>query len=81
MRSDILALAFAAGLVAALNPCGFALLPAYLTVVVREGATSRMSALGRALTATAAMAVGFVTVFGIFGLLTTSAADAVRWPR
>lgn len=78
MRSDVLALAFAAGLVAALNPCGFALLPAYLTVVVREGATSRMSALGRALTATAAMAVGFVTVFGIFGLLTTSAADAVQ---
>ena len=28
-------LAFAAGLVAALNPCGFAMLPAYLALVVR----------------------------------------------
>ena len=78
MRSDVLALAFAAGLVAALNPCGFAMLPAYLTLVVREGATTKTAAAGRALAATAAMAVGFVTVFGVFGLLTTAAADFVQ---
>ena len=35
MESDALGLAFAAGLVAALNPCGFAMLPAYLALVVR----------------------------------------------
>ncbi|OBK80507.1 hypothetical protein A5649_12530 [Mycolicibacter heraklionensis] len=35
MNQNLPALAFAAGLVAALNPCGFALLPAYLTLVVR----------------------------------------------
>lgn len=78
MRSDVLALAFAAGLVAALNPCGFAMLPAYLTLVVRAEATGKVPAVGRALTATAAMAVGFVTVFGVFGLLTTSAANSLQ---
>jgi cytochrome c biogenesis protein CcdA len=78
VRSDVLALAFAAGLVAALNPCGFAMLPAYLTLVVRDEATGRASALGRALTATAAMAVGFIAVFGVFGLLTTSAANTLQ---
>ena len=31
---DTLALAVAAGMLAAVNPCGFALLPAYLSVLV-----------------------------------------------
>ena len=61
MRSDALGLAFAAGLVAALNPCGFAMLPAYLALVVRGEGLSRASAVGRALTATAAMAETSVT--------------------
>jgi cytochrome c biogenesis protein CcdA len=78
MRSDALGLAFAAGLVAALNPCGFAMLPAYLALVVRGEGSSRASAVGRALTATAAMALGFIAVFGLFGLLTTSAANALQ---
>jgi cytochrome c biogenesis protein CcdA len=71
-------LAFAAGLVAALNPCGFAMLPAYLALVVRGDDTSRIAAVGRAFAATAAMAAGFVAVFGIFGLLTVSAASTVQ---
>jgi cytochrome c biogenesis protein CcdA len=78
MSSDALALAFAAGLVAALNPCGFAMLPAYLALVVRGEGSSRASAVGRALTATAAMALGFIAIFGLFGLLTTSAANALQ---
>jgi cytochrome c biogenesis protein CcdA len=73
-----LGLAFAAGLVAALNPCGFAMLPAYLALVVRGDDTSRIAAVGRAFAATAAMAAGFVAVFGIFGLLTVSAASTVQ---
>ena len=59
------ALALAAGLVAALNPCGFALLPAYLGMVV--AADDEGSSLARALRMTAAMSVGFVAVFGAFG--------------
>jgi cytochrome c biogenesis protein CcdA len=78
MRFDALGLAFAAGLVVALNPCGFAMLPAYLALVVRGEGSSRTSAAGRALTATAAMALGFIAVFGLFGLLTMSAANALQ---
>jgi cytochrome c biogenesis protein CcdA len=71
-------LAFGAGLVAALNPCGFAMLPAYLALVVRGENVGRRAAVGRAVTATAAMAAGFLTVFGGFGILTVSAASTVQ---
>lgn len=75
------ALALAAGLLAAVNPCGFALLPAYLSFLVldedRDSAGGRGRAVGRALTLTGAMTVGFVAVFGAFGLLAAPAADVV----
>ncbi|MFA4082588.1 cytochrome c biogenesis CcdA family protein [Mycobacteroides salmoniphilum] len=73
-------LAFAAGLIAALNPCGFALLPVYLALVVRgPGAEiGRSRALGRAVIATVVMAAGFVAVFTVFGLLTVSVASVVQ---
>ncbi len=62
------ALALAAGLVAALNPCGFALLPAYLGLIVAGDADAVPGrALARALRMTAAMSIGFVAVFGVFG--------------
>ncbi|MGB2921984.1 MAG: cytochrome c biogenesis CcdA family protein [Mycobacterium sp.] len=72
MEGGTIAFAMAAGLVAALNPCGFALLPGYLALVVAgEGNAppSRIAAVGRALTATAVMATGFVVVFGSFALI------------
>ncbi|BBY66926.1 cytochrome c biogenesis CcdA family protein [Mycolicibacterium helvum] len=80
MDANLTGLALAAGMVAALNPCGFAMLPAYLTLVVRgEGADpSRTAAVGRALAATAAMALGFLAVFGLFGLLTVPVATVVQ---
>ncbi len=80
MDANLTGLALAAGMVAALNPCGFAMLPAYLTLAVRgEGADpSRTAAVGRALAATAAMALGFLAVFGLFGLLTVPVATGVQ---
>ncbi|EHB47792.1 cytochrome c biogenesis protein transmembrane region [Mycolicibacterium rhodesiae JS60] len=80
MDANLTGLALAAGMVAALNPCGFAMLPAYLTLVVRgEGADPRRcAAVGRALAATAAMALGFLAVFGLFGLLTVPVATVVQ---
>ena len=48
-------LAFGAGLVAVLNPCGFAMLPVYMTLVVRGDATGQLSALRRAVVATIEM--------------------------
>lgn len=49
MDQGLVGLAFAAGLVAALNPCGFAMLPAYLLLVVRgrrPGERSAVAATG-----------------------------------
>lgn len=64
-----LSFALGAGLVAALNPCGFAFLPGYLGLVIADSrGTSRPVALARAGAATVTMAAGFLTVFGIFGL-------------
>lgn len=64
-----LSFALGAGLVAALNPCGFAFLPGYLGLVIADSRdTSRPVALARAGAATVTMSAGFLTVFGIFGL-------------
>lgn len=74
-----------AGTLASLNPCGFAMLPGYLTLFVTgtpaDGQRQdRMAALGRAGVATAAMTAGFVAVFAIFGLVLTPVASSVqRW--
>jgi cytochrome c biogenesis protein CcdA len=78
---DLVSLAFTAGLVAALNPCGFAMLPAYLVLVVRgkrADSAKGFAAAGRALAATAGMGLGFLTVFGSFGALTISAGSTVQ---
>jgi cytochrome c biogenesis protein CcdA len=74
--------ALGAGVLAAFNPCGFALLPAYVTLLVAGDQPGdqdgrRLAAVGRALLLTGAMAIGFVAVFGGFGLLAASAADVV----
>jgi cytochrome c biogenesis protein CcdA len=79
VQQDLVGLAFAAGLVAALNPCGFAMLPAYLALVVRDsGDRGAAIAVGRAVAATAAMTLGFLAVFGTFGLFTVSLASTVQ---
>lgn len=69
-------LAFVAGVVAALNPCGFVMLPGYLGLVAGGWGSAR--SLARALTAAAAMAVGFMTVFGGFALLAISVAEVLQ---
>jgi cytochrome c biogenesis protein CcdA len=78
VEQNLVALAFVAGMVAAFNPCGFAMLPAYLTLVIDPQSGGQLAAVGRALAATAAMAVGFLAVFGSFGLLTVSVASTVQ---
>jgi cytochrome c biogenesis protein CcdA len=79
---DTAALGFAlgAGLVAALNPCGFAFLPGYLGLVIAGSsqAPSRPAALARAGMATIAMSVGFLTVFGLFGLVVSPLIASVQ---
>ncbi len=80
MDLDTIVFALAAGLVAALNPCGFAMLPAYLALVVagEQGQTSKVAAVARALAVTAMMALGFLLVFGTFGLVIAPLAGSVQ---
>jgi cytochrome c-type biogenesis protein len=72
------ALAFAAGLVASVNPCGFAMLPAYLSFFIGTGEQDepRATAVARALRVGLAVSAGFLVVFGIAGLALTAGA---RW--
>lgn len=77
MDGDLLGLAFAAGLIAAVNPCGFAMLPGYLGLVVRPDLGAGR-AVGRAVIATAAMTLGVLVVFAAFGALTVSVASSVQ---
>ncbi|GHJ52270.1 cytochrome C biogenesis protein CcdA [Nonomuraea sp. TT08I-71] len=74
-----LLLAVTAGMLAAVNPCGFAMLPAYLSLLVAGPADGR-GAVGRALTATAGLTLGYALVFGAFGLAVAPLADWLR-PR
>ena len=68
-----LAFPLSAGVVAAFNPCGFAMLPAYLSYFLgveageeRSSATSATRGLAVGLT----LSAGFVFLFGLVGLLT-----------
>ena len=67
--SDRLWLSFGAGLLAAVNPCGFVLLPTYLMYFLgvsgRPG--TQRSTVRRALLVSAALSAGFMTVFVIVG--------------
>lgn len=83
MSTALLTLAFVAGAVAAFNPCGFALLPAYLSLLVAApdeaaGRTGQLAAIGRAGRFTAGMTLGFVAVFGLFGLAAAPFAVALQ---
>lgn len=79
MDSAALTLAFSAGALAALNPCGFALLPGYLALVVAgDRGAGAGRAVGRAVLATVLMTAGFVLVFAAFGLLVQPVASGVQ---
>jgi cytochrome c biogenesis protein CcdA len=83
-----LALAFSAGMVATVNPCGFAMLPAYLSYFLGlEGAEAETGPDGtdapprapvtRALAVSAAVTAGFLVVFGILGFAWSSISGLV----
>lgn len=82
-----LALAFTAGMVATVNPCGFAMLPAYLAwfVGVESGDERPSSAarVRRALGVSGLVSLSFIAVFAVVGLLVTAGAlvviDVAPW--
>jgi cytochrome c-type biogenesis protein len=72
-----LALAFAAGLVATVNPCGFAMLPAYLSYFLGlDEPGGGRATVGRALVIGLVVSAGFLLVFGVVGALVTL---GLRW--
>ena len=70
--------AIAAGMAATVNPCGFALLPAYLAAFVGDEQERGVGAVPRAFAVSAAMTGGFVVVFGLFGVIITPLALSVE---
>lgn len=75
-----LALALAAGMVGAINPCGFSLLPAYIGFFVTgEAAGAPLERRLLRATASAAMVTsGFVAVFVLLGVVLESVAEWIR---
>lgn len=78
--------AFVAGMVAAVNPCGFVMLPAYLTIYLRDasdvdddtslaGSAKRGS---KAVYVSLAMGLGFIALFGTAGLLVSASQELVK---
>jgi cytochrome c-type biogenesis protein len=68
-----------AGMVASVNPCGFALLPAYLGLYL-DGDRDRVSParrLGRSVTISVTMTASFVLLFGAVGILAGLAASGL----
>ena len=77
--------AFGAGMAAAFNPCGFALLPAYLALYLGTAAEGRQGgrSVARALLVGGTMTAGFVALFGLaglaLGLVAVAAAGLLPW--
>jgi len=69
LSGSTVSFAFVAGTVATVNPCGFALLPAYLArrVGVEDGARPSADAVSRALLVGGVTTAGFMLVFGTIG--------------
>ncbi len=77
--------AFGAGMLAAVNPCGFVMLPAYLTLYIgdetedqRKGIRGVTARSARAVYISLTMGLGFVVLFGAAGLVVGLSQEAVR---
>jgi len=83
MSSSQVTIALLAGILASFNPCGFALLPAYIGMLVLgetnpEGKNSTTRAYLRAFKFSFAMAIGLVAVFGSFALLISPFTNSIE---
>jgi cytochrome c biogenesis protein CcdA len=81
--SDRLWLSFGAGLLAAVNPCGFVLLPTYLMYYLglsgRPGeSSSRDGAVSRALVVSLSLSAGFMSVFLVVGSISRLFTDWIN---
>ncbi|MEX0825451.1 MAG: cytochrome c biogenesis CcdA family protein [Acidimicrobiia bacterium] len=69
----VIATAFAAGVISTVNPCGFAMLPAYVGLFLGRDSEHP----GRIFTVAASVSAGFVAVFLLVGTLVTLGVRAV----
>ena len=74
--------AFGAGMVSTVNPCGFAMLPAYLGLYLGTGEerfvqTGVLRRFVQALVVTSAVSGGFVVLFGVVGLVIAASGSLV----
>lgn len=77
-----LAIAFGAGMLATVNPCGFAMLPAYLGYFLGQdsGRQDTRATVGRSLAVGLSVAGGFLVVFSIAGLAIYHLSASIdRW--
>lgn len=77
-----LAIAFGAGMLATVNPCGFAMLPAYLGYFLGVDGHDRdvHSSIGRSLSVGLSVSAGFITVFSVIGLAIYHLSASIdRW--
>ena len=88
MIDGAFALAFLSGVVATVNPCGFAMLPAYLSYFLgleNQAAADEpaQASLARALAVSASVSAGFLAVFTVLGIVIRaggeSVADVIRY--
>jgi cytochrome c-type biogenesis protein len=77
-----LAIAFGSGMLATVNPCGFAMLPAYLGYFLGVEGHDRdvQASIGRSLSVGLSVSAGFLAVFSVVGLaIYHLSASVTRW--
>ena len=82
MINGAFALAFLSGVVATVNPCGFAMLPAYLSYFLGIESHAAVdepaqASLRRALLVSASVSAGFLAVFTVLGFVIRAGGDGV----
>ena len=79
MIDGAFAVAFTAGMLATVNPCGFAMLPAYLGFFlgVEGGGEDARAGLSRALAVGLSVSIGFAATFAVIGLVVTHLTSEV----
>lgn len=75
---SVYSIAILAGMLAAFNPCGFAMLPAYLGVQILGQSTDEKGNYVRALKFSFGMGVGLLATFTAFGFLVIPFAGAIE---
>jgi cytochrome c biogenesis protein CcdA len=76
----VLTVAFVAGVFATFNPCGFAMLPAYLSLAILDSSeeSKRRTQVAKALTFSGFMGLGIVGVFSLFSLIIFPISTAIQ---